>query len=769
MRKSTRLFFLLLALSLLLSLLLPSVALASPSDLAAFMDAECTQFVVGQDSNAYEHAYSDFPGAYQISEEYLNRLLRRCSFSEQMQVLTTLGLPWTGSCYGIAATMVLNKLTQLDPQAEENGYALHIDRFQPGAQNYFDLTTPKDNPPVLDMINYYMGSQNMHATLDKAINVNLYDSSILDGPEKNKADQNLDDFIEAAKAYIEGGKPALFSYFYPAGGHAIVLCDYSETVLPNSIVFKLYDENDRTYDKAFNKTRYCYLQIEKDLAGNYIAQNDHVTLHCFDYLAYVNSVRNNVTPRVEVFKDHPLSSFRLANIAETNKTLNIHHADAPALISTAPQFLFQDIQSSYNNYLLKPFIKSDGDIMGGVTYADVTGRFYFSNSVAGVPIPVDAQSSPLSYYGNMENFRYSARSSLQADGTEARVLDMTIEHTTAGMVEAHPNTPFEGYDVVTSCGSFADFLMSKDSDPDTGAFSYVSGTSIGIVRFDAGGRLCGLLPTCSAKASDVSLYCGSYGRDVALDMFALYGMSDFQSLSISYDDPGSILLHFDKFPDQIRMQFFNGTLVSPAGLRIKSDDRAHDRWLKLGTEIVNGVIEVSGWTAKTLDANGKPQFAHAPDFTTKLQKRDYSTSSGGSGLNAVEGAYSQFSILEGEDGTWSGGDYTLRVNAPLKDYISVSVDNVPVPKDGAVVTEGSTVVTLKAAYLATLTPGTHVLRVQFKSGYAQTTLAIGGASGVTSAVPSVPATGSGANALLPALLGVLAAPLTGAWRKRRIK
>lgn len=125
--------------------------------------------------------------------------------------------------------------------------------------------------------------------------------------------------------------------------------------------------------------------------------------------------------------------------------------------------------------------------------------------------------------------------------------------------------------------------------------------------------------------------------------------------------------------------------------------------------------------------------------------------------------------MEGEDGTWSGGDYTLRVNAPLKDYISVSVDNVPVPKDGAVVTEGSTVVTLKAAYLATLTPGTHVLRVQFKSGYAQTTLAIGGASGVTSAVPSVPATGSGANALLPALLGVLAAPLTGAWRKRRIK
>lgn len=767
MKRNSRLISLLLALFLLVGML-PATALADKSDattFSAFMDEiACDQFVVRRDSNSYEHSFSDFPNAYQISEEYVNRLLSKCSFSEQMQVLTMLGMPFIGSCYGIAATMVLNRLTQSSPQdAENGGYALYIDQFQPGAQKYFDLTKPKDNPPVLDMINYYMCSQNMHVVKANTKNVILYGTAIQDATAKSAADVDLNEFIDTAKAFVDAGKPALFSFQYSAGGHAIVLCDYAEnTVVSDGILFKLYDENDRSAEKATGYPRYSYLEIMKD-GTEYKASKEFVKLFTFDYSGSADGKTKNYTHATstkDMYAEHDLSSFSVTDMANVNKALNIHNDGAPAPVSTDPEFRFQNIQSTYGNYLLKPFIKTSGDVK---TYADESGSFYYGANVAGVPIPVNDGSDPLNYYSNMKNFRYSARNEL--GDVNSRIVDLTVVHNTEGKFNGAP-LPFHGYDVVTSCGKLADFIVSKDNADGSGAFSYVNGTSVGTVSFDAAARLSGLKSACTGGAGDVTLFCGSYGNGVDLDMFALYGMSDFKELTIDSSDPNSILLEFDQFPDQMGLQFYKGARISRENLLLRSDDRENDKWVKIKTEENPDTqeIEVSVWSGK--DVGGQPQFSSDPDYTTKLQRRDYSTSAGSGGLNTVAGDYAQLGIIEGENGTWAGGDYTLRVNAPFSEYISTSVDNVPVPGDGLIVTEGSTIVTLKEAFLATLTPGVHVLRVQFKSGYAQTTFTVGGAKLSTAAVPALPATGAGGVPAM-ALLCLLSGLFVYALRKRR--
>ncbi len=86
------------------------------------------------------------------------------------------------------------------------------------------------------------------------------------------------------------------------------------------------------------------------------------------------------------------------------------------------------------------------------------------------------------------------------------------------------------------------------------------------------------------------------------------------------------------------------------------------------------------------------------------------------------------------------------VDAIFDKFLQVKVDGAVVDPANYISESGSTKVTLKAAYLTTLTPGSHTLEVLFTDGIAATTFTVSaaggsnpGAPGSGSAAPSVPA------------------------------
>ena len=129
-----------------------------------------------------------------------------------------------------------------------------------------------------------------------------------------------------------------------------------------------------------------------------------------------------------------------------------------------------------------------------------------------------------------------------------------------------------------------------------------------------------------------------------------------------------------------------------------------------------------------------------------------------------------YQITEGQAGIWKpGGRNGLRFRAN-GDYDKfthgdgIFVDGNSVSREQFTAESGSTIVTLNASYLETLSVGRHTLRISFDDGYAGTTFTIaapGGAAGV-------PETGDGAEPLLLFGVALMAgAGLAVLRRKRR--
>ena len=160
-------------------------------------------------------------------------------------------------------------------------------------------------------------------------------------------------------------------------------------------------------------------------------------------------------------------------------------------------------------------------------------------------------------------------------------------------------------------------------------------------------------------------------------------------------------------------------------------------------------------TAK-LDVSGTAQFTVQPK--TGLSAGDYNetiTISGTGGAEAsvtismhVQGGTDpdfRPVITEGAGGVWKKGskeELSFRSNAGYADFLKVQVDGNDVAVTDYEVSEGSTIVTLKASYLESLSVGVHTLSVVSQTGTAETTFTIqggeGGGSGQTQETPSDP-------------------------------
>lgn len=123
-----------------------------------------------------------------------------------------------------------------------------------------------------------------------------------------------------------------------------------------------------------------------------------------------------------------------------------------------------------------------------------------------------------------------------------------------------------------------------------------------------------------------------------------------------------------------------------------------------------------------------------------------------------------YNIIEGANASAVQGslkDMKFRSDAEFKDFAGmVLVDNKEVAKESYTASEGSTIVTLKEAYLKTLSVGTHELKIVSVDGLSKTNFTINAvkpASDDTKKDSKVPNTGDSNNTLLwGSVLGVAA-------------
>ena len=121
-------------------------------------------------------------------------------------------------------------------------------------------------------------------------------------------------------------------------------------------------------------------------------------------------------------------------------------------------------------------------------------------------------------------------------------------------------------------------------------------------------------------------------------------------------------------------------------------------------------------------------------------------------------------IIKGANGTWQKGEkdgLSFTSNAAFADFQKVQVDGKDLDASNYTVKEGSTIVTLKASYLDTLSAGRHTLSIVSSPGTASTEFTIMAAE-VADEEINIPRTGDNSNvAIWFALLVISACSLTG--------
>ena len=84
-----------------------------------------------------------------------------------------------------------------------------------------------------------------------------------------------------------------------------------------------------------------------------------------------------------------------------------------------------------------------------------------------------------------------------------------------------------------------------------------------------------------------------------------------------------------------------------------------------------------------------------------------------------------YTILEGENQTYeSGKDLTIKANGDLSKFQKLLIDGKEVAEDNYTKESGSTIITLKNSYLATLSEGTHEVTLVYNDGEVKTNITI---------------------------------------------
>ena len=143
--------------------------------------------------------------------------------------------------------------------------------------------------------------------------------------------------------------------------------------------------------------------------------------------------------------------------------------------------------------------------------------------------------------------------------------------------------------------------------------------------------------------------------------------------------------------------------------------------------------------------------------------------------NTSQSSNDTYKIIEGTKGTWNGSTtegLTIRGDGDFAKFAGVRVDGNWIPSAHYEAKSGSTIVTLKPSYLASLSEGEHTVDIMWIDDSASTTFTV--AANTAAAQPeldSVPKTGEGVMGWMPEILLLVAAGLVtfGGILRRRSK
>ena len=143
--------------------------------------------------------------------------------------------------------------------------------------------------------------------------------------------------------------------------------------------------------------------------------------------------------------------------------------------------------------------------------------------------------------------------------------------------------------------------------------------------------------------------------------------------------------------------------------------------------------------------------------------------------NTSQSSNDTYKIINGARSTWNGSTtegLTIRGDGDFAKFAGVRVDGNWIPSVHYEAKSGSTIVTLKPSYLASLSEGEHTVDIMWIDDSASTTFNV--AANTAAAQPeldSVPKTGEGVKGWMPEILLLAAAGLTvmGALRLKKVK
>lgn len=140
-------------------------------------------------------------------------------------------------------------------------------------------------------------------------------------------------------------------------------------------------------------------------------------------------------------------------------------------------------------------------------------------------------------------------------------------------------------------------------------------------------------------------------------------------------------------------------------------------------------------------------------------------------IKAVTPMLTDYEIISKANETFNKSNnegITIISNGDFDKFVDIEVDDVKVDKDHYSVVSGSTVVTLKAEYLKTLSIGKHTLKLNYTDGSVDTTFTIVGSAQVSSSAKTneTPQTGDRSNANFWIMLLMIS--VSGIWFRKKM-
>jgi len=139
--------------------------------------------------------------------------------------------------------------------------------------------------------------------------------------------------------------------------------------------------------------------------------------------------------------------------------------------------------------------------------------------------------------------------------------------------------------------------------------------------------------------------------------------------------------------------------------------------------------------------------------------------------DAISALYRVYVFITTFDTFTGSGSLTAKVDAPYSNFERLLINGKEVDSSNYTVAEGSTVITLKEAYLKTLVNGTYTVTAEFTDGFAETTLKVAVTAATSTGTTTTTSTGDDFNIWLwitligASLLGIAGIVLT---RKRKL-